>query len=82
MTPLLEVKGLSVSFKRYTGLFKQQVVPVVEHLDLKVDAGEIVALIGASGSGKSLLAHAILGILPDHAPDERFYLLRRCAINV
>lgn len=28
---------------------------------------EILAVLGSSGSGKSLLAHAILGILPDNA---------------
>lgn len=33
-------------------------------MDLSVRAGEIVAVVGSSGSGKSLLAHAIMGILP------------------
>ncbi|MEE0711341.1 ABC transporter ATP-binding protein, partial [Romboutsia timonensis] len=32
--------------------------------------GEILAVVGSSGSGKSLLAHAILGILPDNATTE------------
>jgi len=36
-------------------------------LDLDVKAGEVVAVVGASGSGKSLLAHALLGILPENA---------------
>jgi peptide/nickel transport system ATP-binding protein len=34
---------------------------------LDVAAGEIVAVVGSSGSGKTLLAHAILGILPGNA---------------
>jgi peptide/nickel transport system ATP-binding protein len=34
---------------------------------LQVNAGEVVAVVGSSGSGKSLLAHAILGILPHNA---------------
>ncbi|MEZ5333849.1 MAG: ATP-binding cassette domain-containing protein [Methanolobus sp.] len=29
--------------------------------------GEILAVVGSSGSGKSLLAHSILGILPSNA---------------
>ena len=33
-------------------------------MDLEIKSGEIVAVVGSSGSGKSLLAHAIMGILP------------------
>ncbi len=36
-------------------------------LSLEINAGEIVAVVGSSGSGKSLLAHAILGLLPGNA---------------
>ncbi len=64
---LLEVNKLSVSFVEADGVLRNRVVPVMEDVDLSVDAGEIVAVIGASGSGKSLLAHAIMGILPEHA---------------
>jgi peptide/nickel transport system ATP-binding protein len=64
---LLEVKDLSVSFTQYSGLLRKRTVRVIDSLDLSADAGEIVAVIGSSGSGKSLLAHAILGILPDNA---------------
>jgi peptide/nickel transport system ATP-binding protein len=64
---LLEVKDLAVSFTQYTGLLRKRTVRVIDSLDLSVEAGEIVAVIGSSGSGKSLLAHAILGILPDNA---------------
>lgn len=67
MGPRLEVHGLSISFKRYSGLFRQRTINVVEDLHLSVNPGEIVAVFGASGAGKSLLAHAILGILPEHA---------------
>lgn len=65
--PLLEVIDLSISFTRYAGALKQETVRVMDGLQLSADEGEIVAVIGSSGSGKSLLAHAILGILPDHA---------------
>lgn len=63
---MLAVTGLSVHFTRYDrGMSRVELTPV-RRLDLEVRAGEIVAVIGASGSGKSLLAHAVLGILPDN----------------
>ncbi|MDR2295334.1 MAG: ABC transporter ATP-binding protein [Clostridiales Family XIII bacterium] len=43
---------------------------VIPSLSLDVRKGEIVAVVGSSGSGKSLLAHAILGILPSNARTE------------
>ncbi len=33
------------------------------HLDLEIRAGELLGVVGASGSGKSLLLHQILGLL-------------------
>lgn len=64
---LLEVTQLSISFRQYAKGSRQQTVTVMENLDLAVNEGEIVAVVGASGSGKSLLAHAIMGILPANA---------------
>lgn len=65
--PILEVENLSISFQQYTAGFKQKNVQVISNLTVGLEAGEILAVVGASGSGKSLLAHAILGILPDNA---------------
>ncbi|MBP1155895.1 MULTISPECIES: ABC transporter ATP-binding protein [unclassified Paenibacillus] len=67
MTVLLEVNDLSISFLQYIQGFRQSKLSVVHGLNVTVNAGEIVALVGSSGAGKSLLAHAILGILPDNA---------------
>ncbi|CAM3905343.1 ABC transporter ATP-binding protein [Mesobacillus zeae] len=64
---ILEVENLSVSFKRYTRGFKQVKSNVISSLSVEVEEGEIMAIVGASGSGKSLLAQAILGILPRNA---------------
>ncbi|MDR0526443.1 MAG: ABC transporter ATP-binding protein [Spirochaetaceae bacterium] len=65
---MLQVKNLSIAFNRYTStLLAREKLEVISSLDLEVKAGEVHAIIGSSGSGKSLLAHAILGILPPNA---------------
>lgn len=65
--PVLEVEDLSISFKQYSGGLQQKDLTVISSLDVTLEEGEILAVVGASGSGKSLLAHAILGILPSNA---------------
>lgn len=64
---LLEIHNLSVSFRMYDRGLEQTSLKVISDLHLTVHPGEIVAIAGASGSGKSLLASAILGILPKNA---------------
>ena len=64
---LLEIHDLSVSFRMYDGALEQKDLKVISDLHLTVRPGEIVAVAGSSGSGKSLLASAILGILPGNA---------------
>ena len=64
---LLEIHDLSVSFRMYDGALEQKELQVISDLHLTVRPGEIIAVAGSSGSGKSLLASAILGILPGNA---------------
>ena len=64
---LLEVEHLSVTFNQYSMGTERRSLEVIHDISLSVKSGEIVAVIGASGSGKSLLAHAIMGILPVNA---------------
>ncbi len=66
-TPLLEVKNLSLSFLQYKEGFEESYIQVIRDFELTIHSGEIVAVVGSSGSGKSLLADSILGILPDNA---------------
>ena len=67
MNPILEISDLSVSFPGDRDGSRLQ---VIRDLDLRVYPGEILAVAGSSGSGKSLLASAILGILPENAQVE------------
>lgn len=64
---ILEIHNLSVSFRMYESGLEQKELTVISDLHLTVRPGEIVAIAGSSGSGKSLLASAILGILPENA---------------
>ena len=43
---------------------------MISNLNLDVRPGEIVAVAGSSSSGKSLLAHAVMGLLPENASVE------------
>ena len=56
---LLEVRDLSVSFHLLEG-----VVPAVAGMNLKLDYGEILGVVGESACGKSVTARAILRIVP------------------
>jgi peptide/nickel transport system ATP-binding protein len=67
MEKLLEVENVSISFIQYTKGLNQRDLKVITDLTLDVSEGEILAVLGSSGSGKSLLAHAIFGILPENS---------------
>lgn len=64
---VLSVEHLSVTFIQYERGWHKVKLPVIQDLSLTVREGEMVAVVGSSGSGKSLLAHAVLGILPYNA---------------
>jgi peptide/nickel transport system ATP-binding protein len=60
MAELLAVRGLRVEFATDRGPAQ-----VLDAINLDVGAGEVVGLVGESGCGKTTLARAILGILPE-----------------
>ena len=64
---LLKVENISLSFTQYTSGLRQTKLNIISNLSIEAYSGEILAVVGSSGSGKSLLAHAILGILPPNA---------------
>src|SRR5690606_2426715 len=55
---LVEISDLSIAFDG---------APAVSGLSLRIEAGDRFGIIGESGSGKSLTALAIAGLLPDSA---------------
>lgn len=55
--PLIELKGISKSFGQS---------PILDRVDLRIDRGEALAIIGPSGTGKSTILRIIAGLL---APD-------------
>lgn len=65
--PLLQVEHLTVSFLRYAKGLRRITLPGVRDLSFTLNKGELLAVVGASGSGKSLLAHRLLGMLPSNA---------------
>lgn len=58
MSAVLEVQGLTVAFGR---------TPVLAGVDLTVRTGEILGVIGETGSGKTTLARAVVGLAPVRA---------------
>ena len=59
---LLEVRDLTVTFPT-----DAEQVAAVRGMNFHVDPGEVVALVGESGAGKSASAMAVVGLLPEYA---------------
>ena len=59
MNHLLDIKDLSIGFNTYG-----QNRPVLHKVNLYVDEGERVSLIGQSGSGKTVTMRSVIGTLP------------------
>ena len=65
-TPLVAIRGLAKYYTR-----GDQIIPVLVDIDLDVEAGDYLALMGPSGSGKSTLLNLIAGIDKPNAGEIR-----------
>src|SRR5512147_1053693 len=63
MAALLEVEGLEAGYGKKT---------VLQGVSFRVDEGEVVALLGHNGAGKSTTLKTILGLLPARSGQVRF----------
>ncbi|BEP44950.1 ABC transporter ATP-binding protein [Variovorax sp. V15] len=63
MNPLLEIRGLRGGYGR---------VEVLRGVDLQMNAGEMVALLGSNGAGKSTLNKMVCGLVPTWSGSVRF----------
>ena len=70
--PLLSIDSLAVSIGD---------VHVIKTLTLRVEAGEALGLVGASGSGKSMTALAVMGLLPAGARRSGSVRLRETTLS-
>jgi simple sugar transport system ATP-binding protein len=70
MTPILQLKGIT---KQFPGVLAN------DHIDLTLDKGEILALLGENGAGKSTLMNILYGL---YQPDEGEILINGEKIEI
>ncbi len=71
--PILECRALGREFQVAAGPFApKRTLRAVDGVDLSIGRGEVLAIVGESGCGKTTLAKMLLGLLPPTAGEIRF----------
>ena len=84
MSALLQIENVSKNFvkdpdtvQRFLNLFgarhEPQVVRAVDSINLEIQPGEVVGLVGESGCGKSTLGRIVSGIYPASSGEVRYH---------
>lgn len=79
MSALLEVRHLSKTYRKQSGLFRQRSVSALDDISFSLAAGKTLAIVGETGSGKSTLAKMLVGI---EKPDRGEILLEGTAVQI
>ena len=79
---LLVVNNLSIGFESYNRDMEKIIIWPISNLSVSLNKGEILAIVGSSGSGKSLLAHAVMDILPDNATTKGDIFIKKLSLIV
>ena len=70
MTPFIEIRDLTVKFGE---------VEALRHVNLEIEEGESLGILGRSGSGKSVLLHVLRGVEPfEEITGSVIYHVARC----
>ena len=54
-----------ITFQNFTFTYSDQTIPVLNELNVSINEGEKILVIGPSGSGKSTFARCLSGVLPN-----------------
>ncbi|HGL6687274.1 ATP-binding cassette domain-containing protein [Citrobacter farmeri] len=63
---MLSLRHMTLEAAHYRWYGAKVWAPLLTNISLDISPGEIVALVGGSGEGKSLLLQSLLGLLPDN----------------
>lgn len=78
MQTLLNIKNLSKSYRKSSGLFSSSLESAYEDINFSLEKGKTLSIIGESGSGKSTLVQTIAGLRTQTSGD---ILLRGISAN-
>ena len=59
---LIELRDVSVYFTERVGLLNKRITKALDHVNLKVSDGDVIAVVGESGAGKTTMGRVILGL--------------------
>lgn len=70
-----------IEFKDYTFKYRTQTKPTLKNINLKIQKGEKILIIGSSGSGKSTIAKCINGLIPSTYTGKQEGSVTVCGLN-